>query len=209
MKVKLLEVFPHVFKNHQKLQKEAGALKIKYTQNVLKTFAVPAGAVELKQHNLFFGNRLPDRVYLAFVEQEAYNGDCLKNPFNFETAGMKEAALIVNGVSEPSPPYSFEEGIDEKELYFSFLENTGTSSFEMDSVNVTFEEFKKGYFILPFDRSPTKDNGLYTHKSQGGSITVNVKSKKALDKNFMVLVFGSYDSSLIFVDDKVITEPIY
>ena len=209
LKVKLLEVFPHVFKNHQKLQKEAGALKIKYTQNVLKTFAVPAGAVELKQHNLFFGNRLPDRVYLAFVEQEAYNGDCLKNPFNFETAGMKEAALIVNGVSEPSPPYSFEEGIDEKELYFSFLENTGTSSFEMDSVNVTFEEFKKGYFILPFDRSPTKDNGLYTHKSQGGSITVNVKSKKALDKNFMVLVFGSYDSSLIFVDDKVITEPIY
>ena len=53
-----------MLKNHQKLQKESGALKIKYTQNVLKTFAVPAGAVELKQHNLFFGNCLPDRVYL-------------------------------------------------------------------------------------------------------------------------------------------------
>ena len=77
----------------------------------------------------------------------------------------------------------------------------------MDSVNVTFEEFKKGYCIHPFDRSPTDDNGLY--KSQGGSITINVKSKRALDKNFMVLVFGSYDSSLIFVDDKVITEPNY
>ena len=48
LKVKLLEVFPHVIKNHKKLQKEAGSLKIKYTQNVLKTLAVPAGAVELK-----------------------------------------------------------------------------------------------------------------------------------------------------------------
>ena len=209
LKVNLLEVFPQVLKNHQKLQKESGSVKIKYTQNVLKTFAVPTGAVELKQHNLYFGNRLPDRVYLAFVEQEAYNGDALKNPFNFETVGMKEAALIVNGVSEPSPPYTFEEGVDEKELYFNFLENTGTSPYEMDSVNVTFDEFKMGYFILPFDRSPTKDNGLYTHKSQGGSLTVRVKSKKALDKNYMVLVFGSYDSSLIFIDDKVLTEPIY
>ena len=209
LKVKLLEVFPDVLKNHQKLHKENGMVRIKYTQNVLKTFAVPTGSVELKQHNLFFGNRLPNRLYLAFVEQDAYNGDAQKNPFNFETALMHEAALIVNGVPEPSPPYTFEEGVNEKDLYFSFLENTGTSAFEMDSVNVTFDEFKKGYFILPFDRSPTKDNGLYTHKSEGGSITVKVKCKKALEKNFMVLVFASYDSALVFVEDKVITEPIF
>ena len=209
LKVMLLEVFPQILKNHQKLQKDGGAIRIKYTQNVLKTFAVPKGSVELKQHNLFFGNRLPDRVYITFVEQEAYNGDSKKNPFYFETVGMKEAALIVNGVSEPSPPYTFDEGVDEKDLYFNFLENTGTSAFEMDSVNVSLDEFKDGYFILPFDRSPTKDNGLYTHKSEGGSLTVKVNSKKALDKNYMVMVFGSYDSSLIFVDDKVINESIY
>ena len=144
------------------------------------------------------------------MEQDAYNGNGKKNPFYFETAGMKEAALIVNGVCEPSsPPYTFEEGVDEKDLYFSFLENTGTASFEMDSVNVSFDEFKNGYFILPFDRSPTKDNGLYTHKTEGGSLTVNVKSKKPLEKNYMVMVNGSYDSSMVFIDDKVITEEIY
>ena len=209
LKVMLLEVFPQVLSNHQKLLKESGGLKMKYTQNVLKTFAVPKGSVELKQHNLFFGKRLPDRVYITFVEQDAYNGNDKKNPFYFETVGMKEAALIVNGVSEPSPPYSFEEGVDEKDLYFSFLENTGTSSFEMDSVNVSFNEFKNGYFILPFDRSPTKDNGLYTHKTEGGSLTVKVKSKKPLEKNYMVMVYGSYDSSMVFIDDKVLTEEIY
>ena len=209
LNVKRLEVSPGVLKNHQKELKDAGLLKIKYTQNVMKSFAVPSGSVELKQHNLFFGNRLPNRLYLAFVEQSAYNGDALKNPFNFVTAGMKDAAIVVNGISEPNPPYTFEPDIDERDLYFSFLENTGTSPFEMDSVNVSFEEFKNGYFILPFDRSPTKDNGLYTHKSDAGSITVKVRTRYPIQKNFMVLVFASYDSCLVFAEDKVITEHIY
>ena len=209
MKVKFLEVYPDVMKNHQKLLKESAGLRIKYTQNILKTFAVPAGAVELKQHNLFFGNRLPDRVYLAFVEQESYNGNISKNPFNFETAGMSEASLIVNGMSEPSPPYCYEPNVNERDLYFNFLENTGTASFELDSVNVTFEDFKGGYFIVPFDRSPTKDNGLYTHKSEGGNMTINVKCRTPIQKNFMVLVFASYESALLFIDDKVITQALY
>ena len=207
--VKMLEVTPSVLKNHMKQLKDAGSLKMKFTQNVLKSFTVPEGSTELKSHNLFFGNRLPNRVYLAFVEQTAYNANDTKNPFNFETAGMKEASLIINGISEPNPPYSFEPGVDERDMYYSFLENTGTSAFEMDSVNVSFEEFKNGYFIIPFDRSPTKDNGLYSHKSDGGSITVKVRAREPIKKNFMVLTFASYDSCLVFVEDKVITEPIY
>ena len=209
MKLKLLEVQHDVMKNHQKMTKESSGLRIKYTQNMLKTFAVPEGSVELKQHNLFFGNRLPDRVYLAFVEQDAYNGNMNKNPYVFENAEMSEASLIVNGVCEPSPPYVYEKGANEKDLYFNFLENTGTSPFEMDSVNVTLEDFNNGYFIIPFDRSPTKDNGLYTNKSDGGNMTINVKCRNPLKKNFMVLVFASYDSALLFVEDRVITQALY
>ena len=209
LKLKMMEVYDDVLKNHQKLWKESSQLRIKYTQNILKTFAVPKGNVELSHHNLFFGNRLPNRIYLAFVEQDAYNGDFRENPFNFEQADIREAYLSINGISQPSPPYIFEKGVNEKDMYFNFLENTGTSSFEMESVNVTFEEFKNGYFIIPFDRSPTKDNGLYTHKGEGGNITVKVKCKKALEKNYMVLVFASYDSALLFIEDKVITEQLY
>lgn len=207
MKVKFLEVQPEVMRNHEKMASKG--LRMKFTQNMLKTFAVPKGAVELKQHNLFFGHRLPDRVYLTFVEQDAYNGNACKSPYVFETAGVSEASLIVNGISEPSPPYTYEPGVDEKDLYFNFLENTGTSPYEMESVNVTLEEFNNGYFVIPFDRSPTKDNGLYAHKSEGGNMTINVKCRTPLQKNFMVLVFASYDSVLLFTEDKVLTQALY
>ena len=84
-----LEVAPEILKNFNDKygnREKSPPLKIKYTQNVLKSFAVPANQTELKHHNLFFGSHLPDKKYVCIVEQEAYNGDPNKNPFNFETA---------------------------------------------------------------------------------------------------------------------------
>ena len=209
LKVKVMELYEPVLQNHFKQVKSSNQLNIKYTKNVMKTFTVPTGSVELKQHNLFFGNCLPNRVYLAFVEQEAFNGSLGKNPFYFERADMREACLVVNSLNEPSPPYRFTPGEHEKELYFALLENTGTSSFDNEGINVSFDEFMHGYFVLAFDRSPLKDNGLYNHKPDVGQITINVKCQNPVSKNYMVICYASYDSKLVFIEDKVISQSIY
>ena len=52
LNLNLLEVHPNILQNHFKQQKSCnGIIDIKYTQNVMKTFAVPKGSFELKQHN--------------------------------------------------------------------------------------------------------------------------------------------------------------
>ena len=209
LKVKIMELHDSILQNHFNQVKASGGLNIKYTKNIMKTFTVPAGSVELKQHNLFFGNNLPNRVYLAFVEQDAFNGSIGKNPFYFEQANMREACLVVNSLNEPSPPYRFTPGSHEKELYFALLDNTGTASFENEGINVSFDEFLNGYFILAFDRSPLRDNGLYNHKPDVGQITVNVKCQSPVSKNFMVICYASYDEKLVFIEDKVISQSIY
>ena len=112
-------------------------------------------------------------------------------------------------VQYPQEAYLYEPKVDEKELYLSLLANTGTGPFEMDSVNVSFKDFKGGYFILAFDRSPTKDNGLYLHKPLSGHMSVYVKTGTNLSCNYEVLVFGSYDTALTFVEDKVLDEGIF
>ena len=209
LKVKLLEVQDSVLRNHFTQYKSKQEMQIKYTRNILKTFTVPAGSFELKQHNLFFGQALPNRVYIAFVEQQAFNDDVTKNPFYFETAGMREGSLTVNSVDEPNPPYLLEKGRTEKALYFSFLENTGCNSFENESVDVSFEEYYNGYFLLSFDRSPLRDNGLSNHIADAGSITVNIKCHKPVTKNYIVLCYASYDEKLIFQGDQVTSQPIF
>ena len=122
---------------------------------------------------------------------------------------MKQAYLKFNSGKYPEDTYLYEAKVDEKDLYLELLANTGTGPFEMDSVNVSFKDFKGGYFILAFDRSPTLDNGLYLHKPLGGHMSVYVKVGTKLPCNYEVLVFGSYDSALTFVEDKVIDEAIF
>ena len=88
------------------------------------------------------------------------------------------------------------------------MENTGKSAFELDSVDVSFSDFTNRYFILAFDRSPAKDNGLLNYYPESGQIAVNVKCNQAIEKNYMVVVFASYSEKLIFVEDKVVSYPL-
>ena len=182
---------------------------IKYTKNLLKTFNAKGSVSEMKEGNLFFGAHLPDRVYMMFVDQEAFDCSPTMNPYNFETCDMRKAILKLNGVPFPEIPYEFEAGVNEKDLYMKLLANTGTGPFEMDSVNVSFKEFKDGYFIVAFDRSPTRDNGLYLHKPMAGYMSIVANAGRKLGKNYEVLVYGSYDSALTFVEDKCVDEPIF
>ena len=180
---------------------------IPYTKNVFKTYPITMGNYDLSNHNLFFGNRLPERVYIMVVEQDRFNGHKKKSPYKFESFFIKEACLVVNDVCEPSKPYTYDGStFDTLDLYYQFLENTGTSPFEMESVNISYKEYLKGHFILAFDRSPTKDNGLYTHKMEGGHMGIRLHANSPVSKNVQVLVYASYSSKMEFVEDKVILE---
>ena len=140
------------------------------------------------------------------VEQDSFNGNVKKNPFNFQLFDFKEASLVVNNVCEPSNGYKYGPNETIEDLYIDFLENTGTSPFEMDSVWITKHEYRYGYFILAWDRSPTKDNGLYNHKMEGGTMGIRLTTSKPLKENVMVIVYASYTDTLQFVDDKVKTD---
>ena len=191
--------------NHYKKTMKTVTPTVPYTKNVFKSYPVTQSNYDLSNHNLFFGNRLPERVYIMVVDQDTFNGNKKKSPYKYEMHFLKEACLMVNDVCEPSKPYTLDSN-DTMDLYYQFLENTGTSPFEMDSVWLSYKEYLKGHFILAFDRSPTKDNGLYTHKMEGGHMGIRMHTSSPLTKNVQVLVYASYSSKLEFIEDKVVPE---
>ena len=105
MTVDRLEVKQVHLKNWENITKAGKPLEIRFTENVLKTFAVPKGTRELSHHNLYLSDQLPDKVYAFIVEQDAYNGHREKNPYYFEYPELSEVHLNVNGINEPNPGY--------------------------------------------------------------------------------------------------------
>ena len=121
---------------------------------------------------------------------------------------MCEASLVVNGVNEPNEMYKLDyENNDVIDLYSSFLENTGIGPFENITHGINLDEYYGGYFILAWDRSPMKINGLYApHYIESGSININLKTKTQLKENITILVYATYNSALEFKEGEVATK---
>ena len=208
MTVDRLEVKDVHLKNWQNIVKAGKPVEIRFTESVLKTFAIPKGTRELSHHNLYMTDQLPDKVYAFIVEQDAYNGHREKNPYYFEYPELSEVHLNVNGINEPNPGYR----MDEEERYSAFLlflANTGTNHFETESVNISYKDYMDGTFIAAFDRSPTRDNGLYTNPPQSGSMSISMRTSKKTKDNYVVLTIASFERLLVIDGDRVSIKPLY
>ena len=86
----------------------------------------------------------------------------------------------------------------------NFLESTGTGCLEMDSVQISQKEYFSGYHIIAFDLSPLKDNRLYLHPPQQGTMSLRIRTSSPLEKNITVFCIASYSKQLQFVEDKVL-----
>ncbi len=137
--------------------------------------------------------------------ESAHRGDITKNPFNFQSLGITEASLVVNGVSEPPQLYKVDmDNGDKADLYASFLENIGIGVDDREC-GVTYEDFYGGSFLLVWDRTQDKCNRFHRHQQESGSIDVNIKTKVPLTETVTVVMYATYSSDLILEGDKVIT----
>ena len=51
--------------------------------------------------NDVFNGRIPDRVVLGMVHQDAYNGEITRNPFCFEKFGLSSIKQVIEGEEYP------------------------------------------------------------------------------------------------------------
>ena len=49
---------------------------------------------------------IPQQIIIGFVNHQGYVGDYTKNPFAFETFGIRKINLKLNGMSYLAPPYN-------------------------------------------------------------------------------------------------------
>ena len=202
------ETSTHIEDYHTSELKNGKIPTIPIQRNLIKSYTVQKNTNDLSCYNIIFGRQLPTNVYVFMVDQTAFNGSPNKNPFNFKYNDMCEASLVVNGVNEPNEMYKLDyKNNDVIDLYSSFLENTGIGPFENITHGINLDEYYGGYFILAWDRSPMKINGLYApHYIESGSININLKTKTQLKENITILVYATYNSALEFKEGEVATK---
>ena len=68
------------------------------------------------------------------------------------------------------------------------------------------DDYYGGSFMLVWDRTPDKCNRFHRHITDSGSISINLKTRKVLDRTVTVIIYATYSKDLVIDGDKVLTD---
>lgn len=169
-----------------------------YNKTELKRFPIPANLTHY-QFTLHQAGKMPKSIILAQVLTTAAEGDYKENPFYFKHFDINMLCLKVNGKRFPSEPlqpkFSTANPLCARE-YVGLFKNTG--SYRIDRGNsITYEAFKDGSTIFPFDLNVDMCNGWHLHPGEEGTIDVEIAWGKQLGNPITILAHCCYDEVIL------------
>ena len=163
----------------------------------VKNYSLPKDATDKTYEDVFAG-KIPTKVVVAFVSDEAYHGSRTKNPFNFYHNDASFIGLYQNGI--PVPGRAFQpkfngkdkenaECVDCFDALFSFAGKSPLGT----SIDINRDDFSDGYSFFVFNLEhllTAKTNVLPLYKN--GNLRLEIKFRKKLEESIQVLVYAQF-----------------
>jgi hypothetical protein len=149
LQVRRVKVSKEIALSHA-MQLEQTAAKYPIKRVIMRAQNCPSGVANFVLNGIHRGI-MPSRVVVGFVNSKGYAGNYSNNPFNFENMDIRNIKLKV--ASTPLPysdgitcDFSENKYIEAYDSLFQNIRNMGS--------HITYEDYKNGYCLFPFDLSP-------------------------------------------------------
>ena len=190
-----VELNPSVINGHALGMKRQNAI---YPVNhcEILTFTIPKGQKSYTKDRLF-PDGAPKMLAIAMVENEAYNGNIEKNPFNFQHFDLMKISLYREGRSIPGR--AFTPDFDDKCYLRSYLHTMRTMNYyNTDDTNgLTPYEFANGYTIFLYDLTADKDvTASHRQANAAKNLRLELYFKKDLPVTINVVLFAVDNSAV-------------
>ena len=169
----------------------------------VRSHTIDQGTTTRNLENIYIGTA-PRRVYVCFVNNEAYSGSYTKNPFYFQHYDIASIACFVNSEMIGRRPYKPDYDLNYfGREYINFLRIAGQYNNGI-LTTITPEQYKNGYTIFAFDL--TRDNsqgflksGYIDPPKKFSHLRFNITFKKALPETISAVIYSEWDD-LILID---------
>ena len=157
-----------------------------------KVLTVPRGQQSQQIDNAFLGE-IPKCIAICMMDNNSYNGNYKKNPFNFQHYNLTQIGISVNEEEVPCKPLklNFDDELSVTAYNTLF---SGTGKFHGNSGSITKrEDYSEGYTIIVADLTPFEigDNFDLNEK---GTLNNDLVFKSPLAVTISVLVYAEYDN---------------
>ena len=163
--IKKIELTPSVFNAINTVLNDKNA-QYAITGTTPKVFTVPRGQQSQYIDNAFLGEILK-RIAICMMENDSYNGNHKKNPFNFQHYNLTQIRISVNGEKVPFKPLKL--NFDDK-LFVTAYNNlfSGTGKLHGNSGSIIKrEDYSAGYTIVVADLTPFEIGDNFDLKAEG------------------------------------------
>ena len=190
--VRKVKLSPSVFVAHAKAL-ERGNAKYPLHRVVCKTFTVPGGNLDCSQENLFSG-QLPTRLVIGCVDNDAFNGNYEKNPFNFKHYGLSQIKVYLDGQQQSIRP--LEPDFANNQYISAYMTLfTGTGKQFIDEGNqIQREDYARGYTLYVYDLTPDLGEDDHFNLIKEGNVRVDMKFSVVLPNTINVIVYAEFEN---------------
>ena len=136
----------------------------------MQAYNIAQGQSSFQKNDLFLG-KVPRRVVVGLVRNDAYVGDKARNPFNFQLFNLKSLKLLVNGEEYPAPGIELEDN-GHVNGYNSLFLGSGTMH-RGQGLQVECREWSDGYALFTWDLTPDGSGSpSHLHPDYRGQVTI-------------------------------------
>lgn len=184
--VRKVRINPGVIIGHAKALEKSTA-KYPIDRVLCKVFSIPQSSYSFVQDNVFSG-QMPKRLVLACVDNDAFNGNYKKSPFEFNHYDINFIGVYVDGQPVPHQPMQldFEKG-NYIRAYQSLFQNS-------EGLYLSRTEFAEGYTLFLFDLSPDLCDGEHFNLIRHSNLRIELKFNKSLESTISLIVFAEFES---------------
>jgi hypothetical protein len=163
----------------------------------MEQVSVPVGTRAMTRDN-FFAGRVPTRLVVGLLSNEAVNGSLTKSPFHFQSFGLENLELSLDGEPAAGTPMSFDFT---NKLYTRGYENLFeflNKSYKDAGLDITYEDFGGGHALFCFDLTADGCGNCSDHVelTRNGNLRLKLGFKNNLTETINVMLYGEFESCI-------------
>ena len=166
-----------------------------FMQNNVKTFAIAKGSYIIKLDDLYQG-KIPSKLICAMVKSDAFSGSYTENPFYFQSCDIDSFHCYANSQALPFNGITTKFSKDNYQEAYNMLFNYTDSKHLNRGINITRDDFKKGYtlFVFDLDAHVRSSDALPALKS--GNLSLEVRLATALPWAGTLICYGKFPTQV-------------
>lgn len=196
--VRSVKLNPALMISHARELERGITAKYPYRHVDVKSISIPQGNLSFVRESLFTG-QIPRRLILGFIDNTAYSGSWIKNPYNFKHHKVNYIAIHSNGESVPWKPMQMRFSDTDTSGHIVAYQTLfqGTNILHKDQgLHINREEYGAGFTLFCFDLSADSSDGGHLNLLKTGSVRLELQFQEPLANTVQLLVYSEWDSIL-------------